>query len=143
MPRSQVEILRAACCVAGLDGSICEREQRIINRLAEDAGVGARSLQAMMERALNDKKFFQEQLEYVRLCPDETIKTLLAIAATDGELTADERIVTQHLAEKIGLPQDRFDRLMTAAEQLAARNKQARTEAKAKTAAKAQPAKKG
>ena len=39
-PMQEVEVLRAACCVAGIDGEVTENELVMINELAAKAGVG-------------------------------------------------------------------------------------------------------
>ena len=53
----QVAILRAACCVAGADGHTSDAEQRVVKRLADEAGVGDASLEAMIERFPKDLEF--------------------------------------------------------------------------------------
>jgi len=55
----QVELLRAACCVAGVDGHASDAEQLILQRLADEAGVGAASLSAMIELAETDEQFYE------------------------------------------------------------------------------------
>ena len=40
----KVELLRAACCVAGIDGEIDEAEFAVLKKLADDVGVGDASL---------------------------------------------------------------------------------------------------
>ena len=37
-PMQEVEVLRAACCVAGIDGEVTENELVMINQLAAKAG---------------------------------------------------------------------------------------------------------
>jgi len=36
----RVEVLRAACAVAGIDGAPSEAERKVIDKLAADVGVG-------------------------------------------------------------------------------------------------------
>ena len=68
---SDMEILKAACCVAGLDGQVCEKELPILKQLAERVGVGKASLEAMMDRAVSDRGFYEEQLSFLSSSPDE------------------------------------------------------------------------
>ena len=62
----KVELLRAACCMAGLDGTIGDAELAIIQKLATDAGVGAASLKAMMDRAKSDPSYYEQQFRFLR-----------------------------------------------------------------------------
>ena len=61
-----VEILRAACCVAGQDGTITDQESAMLNKLTDQIGVGQMSLNAMIERAKQDPQFYREQFEVLR-----------------------------------------------------------------------------
>ena len=61
----KVEVLRAACCMAGLDGTIGEKELAILQKLATEAGVGGASLKAMMDRAKADPNYYEQQFRFV------------------------------------------------------------------------------
>lgn len=122
MPTGQVEVLRAACCVAGLDREVCEKERPLLERLAEAAGVGRASLSAMIDRARSDQNFFTEQFRMLRNCPDEAFKVVLSVAIVDGALSENERVVLHHFAQKLGLTDERFDQLMAAADKRVASN---------------------
>jgi tellurite resistance protein len=111
-----VAILRAACCVAGLDQRVDEREQRMLERLANQAGVGRTSLEAMIERATKEPNFYKEQFQLVTTDPDSTIKTLLCVAIADRDLTSDERVILQHFAEVLGMDAPRYEQLLKAAQ---------------------------
>lgn len=111
-----VEILRAACCVAGLDQEICEKERPLLDRLALAAGVGEVSFKAMMDRAKCDSTFFQEMFKIVKADPDAAFKIMLSVAIADGKFTTDERVVLHHFAEKLGLSDARSEQLLAAAE---------------------------
>lgn len=116
MGYNEVEILRAACCIAAMDEEVCERERPILEKLRERLGVGQVSFQAMLDRAHSDHNFYEEQFKIARVDPDHAIKTLLLLAAADHQITLNERVVLQHFAEKLGMPQDRFDQIYRAAE---------------------------
>jgi len=113
---TQVEVLRAACCVAMLDKELDDREFRVLQKLAHEAGVGAASLNAMIDRARRDEKFFEQQFRVMKADPDETMKTLLAVAVSDRGLELNERVVLHHFAQKLGMDDARFDQLLSAAE---------------------------
>ncbi len=117
----KVEVLRAACCIAGLDGAIGEAEMPLLQRLASEAGIGAASFKAMRDRATSDPMYFEQQFRFLRSDPDETMKTLLRVAVADGELHPNERVVLQAFAAKLGVGDERYDQLLTAAEQVIAR----------------------
>ena len=111
-PMQKVDVLRAACCVAGADGSMDEKERTLIDRLAKEVGVGKASLTAMMERACNDKKFHTEQFAILRENPQQCMVTVLEVAMADGVLTDDEQHVLQTLAKNLEVPDDVYQGLM-------------------------------
>lgn len=111
-----VQVLRAACCVAGLDGNISPNELAILQKLAAEAGVGQASLNAMMNRAKSDPNYFQDQFNFLRGNPDEAMKTLLRVAVADGNLHPNERVVLQHLASKLGINEERLAAYLAVAE---------------------------
>ncbi len=111
-----VQVLRAACCVAGLDGNVTENEMAILQKLATDAGVGQASLKAMINRAKTDPNYFQDQFNFLRGHPDEAMKTLVRVATVDGALHDNERVVLQHLAKKLGISEDRAKAFLAVAE---------------------------
>ncbi len=116
MSMKDLEILKAACCVAGLDGEISEKERQALNVLAERAGVGRASLNAMQEMALEDSDFFDHQLGMLNEDADRAIKTLLKVAVIDGAFGTNERVILQYFADKLGLTTERTDKLIAAAE---------------------------
>ena len=105
----QVDILRAACCVAGADGHITEAEQQIIKRLAGEAGVGAASLSAMIERAVTDERYYADQFRVLYVDPRETMQLLFRVAVVDGVLDKEEAVVLKRLAQRLEVPPARFD----------------------------------
>jgi tellurite resistance protein len=106
----KVEILRAACCVAGIDGETDEKELAVLRDLAEEVGVGQTSLGAMIERAENDQAFYQEQFRVLKADPKETLKLLLSVALADGRLGNRESQVLKLLALRLDVDGDQFDR---------------------------------
>jgi tellurite resistance protein len=112
-----LEILRAACCVAGWDGSVSLHEERLIRQLADRAGVGGVSLQAMIERAEQDRDFHREQFEFLKPEPERAVRLLAAVAAADGKVTTEQRAVVGHFARKLGMTDERLDQVLTDVEQ--------------------------
>jgi tellurite resistance protein len=111
-----LEILRAACCVAGRDGSVSDSEEPLIRQLADRAGVGDVSLKAMIERAEQDPDFYREHFEILKTEPERTVRFLAAVAAADGKVTAEQRAVVGHFASKLGMTDEELDRILADAE---------------------------
>jgi len=107
-----VQVLRAACCIAAADGEVDEREMHFLQHLREKAGVGAKSFEAMIEMARSDPRFYEQQFDIILRDKEETIRTLFEVAAADGDVSANERTVLQYFAQKIGLPDDEYDRIV-------------------------------
>lgn len=111
----QVEVLRAACCVAGIDGHVAAAERRILRRLADEIGVGDASLTAMIERAENDKAFYAQQFKILKADPKQSMQLLFRVAVADGKLRKTEAVVVLRLAERLGVRRDTFDRWLAEA----------------------------
>jgi tellurite resistance protein len=107
-----LEILRAACCVAGRDGGVSDREAPLIRELADRAGVGNVSLRAMIERAEQDPEFSRELFEILKTEPHRTIRILAAVAAADGTVTAEQRVLVGRFAERLGMTDEELDRIV-------------------------------
>jgi len=116
---TDVQILRAAACIATADGIVAPEERRVLDRLAHRAGVGAASLGAMIDQGLHDPGFRDDQLELIRGQTDRVLVSLFRTALADGELKDEERALLRQFAGKIDVPADRFDRLLSEAERLA------------------------
>ena len=106
----RVEILRAACCVAGIDQAIDEKEREVLLRLAQEAGVGSASLDAMIDRAMTHTDFYEEQFRVVQANPKETMQLLFRLAIIDQVLGKTETAVLARLAERLDVSSERFDR---------------------------------
>lgn len=116
MSMSEVEVLRAACCIAGLDKEIHDKELRLLRRIARQVGVGEVSLNAMIRRAREDQNFYQEQFQYLHADPQQAMTTLFGLAVADSQLTLEERVILRHFAERLKLSEAEFDKLLAAAE---------------------------
>ena len=105
----QVELLRAACCVAGVDGRTSDAEQQILKRLAKEAGVGAASLSAMIELAETDKQYYEKQFRVLKADPQEAMQLLFRISLADASLRKDEAQVLKRLSRRLEVPAAQFD----------------------------------
>ena len=111
-PLEQVALLRAACCVAGIDKEISPPEEAVIRRLASESGVGKASLEAMMERATTDQEFYKEQFRAFKSDPQRTMAGLLEVAMADGEISDEEISVLGELANRLEVPPAVFQELI-------------------------------
>ena len=116
MSMSKVDVLRAACCIAGIDEHIDDHELRMLRKLAEHVGVGNASLDAMMHRARTETDYYEDQFNLMCDDVDHALKVLFSVAVVDGELGDAERIMLQHFAALLGMTDARFDQLVRAAE---------------------------
>ncbi|USN99757.1 MAG: hypothetical protein H6810_03600 [Phycisphaeraceae bacterium] len=106
MVMEEVELVRAACCVAGVDGEVTERERAVLQRLAERAGIGAASLKAMMDLAKTDEHFRDDQLEMVHADPAKSFETLYRVARIEREVPREECDLLIRFGHKLGLDLD-------------------------------------
>ena len=111
-----LEVVKAACCIAGLDGEISDREGPVLRKLADRAGIGQASLDAMIDRAKHDRNYYEHQLKFLSGDPDGVIKTLFQVAIADRELHTSERVILRYLADKVGITPERFEQILQAAE---------------------------
>jgi len=112
-PMQKVDVLRAACCVAGIDGQPKEAERAVIDKLAGECGVGRASLQAMIDRGATDPNFHEEQFRVLKADPQNSMAALLEVAMADGNISDNETTVLRALAGKLAIPDDVFNQLLT------------------------------
>ncbi|MEM9943175.1 MAG: hypothetical protein AAF939_16550 [Planctomycetota bacterium] len=117
-PMLKVDVLRAACCVAGIEGNVGEAEKAVLERLADEVGVGEASLQAMINRAQTDPDFHKEQFRVLKAEPKETMAILLEVAIADKKFTASECDVLRALSKKLDVSDEIFDQLVERVRQL-------------------------
>jgi uncharacterized membrane protein YebE (DUF533 family) len=110
------EILRAAICVAGIDGVVDDTERHWIEKLAAKIGVGDRSLEKLIQQAETDPDFYKVQLNTLQADPVLVVKALFGIAAADGVLMEQERVIIQHFAAKLGMTQSDFEKALATIE---------------------------
>ena len=124
-PMQKVDVLRAACCVAGIEGNIKDSEFRIIDRLADEVGVGKASLDAMIDRGKRDPEFHREQFKVLKADPQESMAILLEVALADGAITDRETSVLRALSEHLEVPANVFEQLIANCKQMENENDQA------------------
>ena len=117
----KVQVLRAACCVAGADGLNEPAERRIIDMLAKEVGVGEASIEAMLERAATEEDYVQDQFRVLKAEPKEAMRLLFSVALSDKQLEDKEVEVLRHLAQKLDVADEEFERLLAEAREIADR----------------------
>ncbi|MEZ6087802.1 MAG: hypothetical protein R3C05_07235 [Pirellulaceae bacterium] len=105
---SEVDLLRAACCIAGADGKVDDAELPVLKRLAERVGVGRASLEAMIARSETEPEFYKQQFRVLKQDADTTIAMLFDLATLDGEVNAREIEMLSLFAERLGMSPERF-----------------------------------
>ncbi|MEM1184028.1 MAG: TerB family tellurite resistance protein [Planctomycetota bacterium] len=116
MSKSDVDLLKAAACIAGLDGEITPHEAQALRHLARRAGVREDHLETLMEKARTDDDLLNEQLSVVRSDPETTLAVLYQVAAIDGVVSGDERVVVEHFGVMLGLSRERIDKIFSVVE---------------------------
>ena len=117
MAVAEVELLRAACCIAGLNEQVSERERPLLEEIAQRIGVGAASLQAMINRAERDEDFYKQQFNIVKPDAERAIQRLLEVAMASGEISQRQRVLLYHFAERLEVDPQHFEQLLKQAEQ--------------------------
>ena len=112
-PMQKVDVLRAACCVAGIDGPPKDSERLVIDKLAAEVGVGQASLEAMIDRGATDPNFHEEQFRVLKSDPQKSMAALLEVAMADGNISDDEKTVLRALAGRLEVAPDVFEQLMS------------------------------
>jgi len=111
-PIQKVDVLRAACCVAGADGETDEQEMSLLLKLAADVGVGTASLDAMISRAESDVAFCEEQFRFLKDDPSECVAIMMQVASVNGVVGDQEQQVLQKLANNLGISPAIFTQLL-------------------------------
>jgi tellurite resistance protein len=119
----QVEVLRAACCVAAADGETTDAERELLGKLAKQTGVGSASLEAMVSRACEDDGFCNEQFRVLKAEPKEAMSILLEVAMCGGVISDAETSILRVFADKLDVPTDVFELLLEKAKEIAADRK--------------------
>ncbi len=113
-PTQQVELVRAACCIAAADGETSDDELALLKGIAHQfGGVGRASLEAMIDRAERDPEFHRKQFDILRAQPLRCLDVLLSITAANGEIKESEFDVLKKLATKLGVEDDEFRQKVT------------------------------
>ncbi|MCH2162257.1 MAG: TerB family tellurite resistance protein [Phycisphaerales bacterium] len=117
----QVAVLRAACCIAAADGEITADERQLLENLAEKAGVGRASREAMIDQALTSPAFLESQFRVLVKDPERAIKVLLIVASVDGSIGESESHLVETFSRRLSIEPEQVERLLRAGEEAADR----------------------
>ncbi len=95
--------------VAMADGELRRSEKGVLQGLAHRVGLGQVTFDAMLERAAHDKTFGDD----LSLPPPKAhtaLKLLVATARIDGHISEEERAVIVHIAGRLGITGEDFER---------------------------------
>ena len=111
----KVQVLRAACCVAGAAGRTEPAERRIVDVLAKEVGVGEASIEAMIQRAETEENYVNDQFRVLKADPKETMVLLFTVALADGSLEENEIAVLRRLSERLDVTPEDFEKFLSEA----------------------------
>ncbi len=102
------ELLRAAIAMAVADGKISRSEMGVVEGLAQRAGVGAVTIEAMFEAAANDETFADNLLLQPKDRAVKAVELLVGLARIDGEISSEERELLVRIAASLDVVDNEF-----------------------------------
>ena len=110
----KLELLRAAIAIAMADGELRRSEKGVIEGLADRAGVGRMSLQAMMDAGSADDSIADNILMGSKDRARTALELLVGEARIDGEISQAEREVLVRIATSLRFTTDEFQTIYEA-----------------------------
>ncbi len=102
------ELLRAAIAMAVADGKVSRSEMGVVEGLAQRAGVGAVTIEAMFDAAANDEAFADNLLLQPKDRAIKAVELLVGLARIDGEISSEERDLVVRIAASVHVTGDEF-----------------------------------
>jgi len=103
-----VELLRAAIAMAVADGKVSRSEMGVVEGLAQRAGVGAVTIEAMFDAAANDETFADNLLLQSKDRAVKAVELLVGLARIDGKVSSEERELIVRIAGSLNVVGDEF-----------------------------------
>jgi len=104
------ELLRAAIAMAVADGKVSRSEMGVVEGLAQRAGVGAVTIEAMFDAAAKDETFADKLLLQPKDRAVKAVELLVGLARIDGEISSEERALIVRIATSVDVVDDEFRR---------------------------------
>jgi len=108
------ELLRAAIAMAVADGKISRSEMGVVEGLAQRAGVGAVTIEAMFDAAAKDETFADKLLLQPKDRAVKAVELLVGLARIDGEISSEEHELVIRIAASLGIVDDEFHQVYEA-----------------------------
>ncbi len=102
------ELLRAAIAMAVADGKISRSEMGVVEGLAQRAGIGAVTIEAMFEAAANDETFADNLVLQPKDRAVKAVELLVGLARIDGEISSEERELIVRIAASLDIVDNEF-----------------------------------
>ncbi len=102
------ELLRAAIAMAVADGKVSRSEMGVVEGLAQRAGVGAVTIEAMFDAASRDETFGDNLLIRSKDRAVKAVELLVGLARIDGEVSSEERELIVRIAGSLNVVGDEF-----------------------------------
>jgi len=102
------ELLRAAIAMAVADGKVSRSEMGVVEGLAQRAGVGAVTIEAMFDAASRDETFGDNLLIRSKDRAVKAVELLVGLARIDGEISNEERELIVRIAGSLNVVGDEF-----------------------------------
>jgi hypothetical protein len=110
------EMLRAVCCLAGADGDLTVEELTLLGRLARHVGLERAQLNAMIDSAMKEPDFREQQAELVRHDVDRALTELIRLIDEDDALQEGHGMMLMwRVATKMDVNADHFEQLLASA----------------------------
>jgi ubiquitin-protein ligase/tellurite resistance protein len=107
----EVELLKALVVLAAADGVIHRRERALLDRLAKRVGVSATSLDAAIEKAMQDPTRHKHLFRKVVSRPVPAMELLVAAAQIDGRIDEAEKQVLASCMKKLEIPHEQLSEI--------------------------------
>ncbi len=104
------ELLRAAIAMAVADGKVSRSEMGVVEGLAQRAGVGAVTIEAMFDAAASDETFADNLVLLPKDRAVKAVELLVGLARIDGEISGEERELIVRIATSVDVVDDDFRR---------------------------------
>lgn len=108
------ELLKAALAMAAADGRISGHEKALLKALAERAGVGAASLDAMVHAAIEYPAKHDDLFQRAVKEPERAMQLLVSAAQIDGKISEQERALLVDISFVLGVSAERFNEIFKA-----------------------------
>ena len=114
---SDIEVIKALCCLAGADTDVTVEELQLLGDLAGGLGIERDAFNAEIEKTRNEETVRQRHMETATRDADAAMLGLIRIVRDGGALGEGHgMMLLWRLATKLGMDAERFESLLVAAD---------------------------